>query len=164
MFYNACVYHTPPKCFSLLSYPFGAAIIYSTKTTSLNFIEYTCLALAITEVLLYTVEPRLRSYAIFAKCCFVHSKGVDAYILLKLYISSTSTHTPIVVMNKSCSIFALTHLFLCSHHSLTSSTQQKFCEVEIATFRSFFHDSTYRRKVALYLSAIVYSIRVLRSR
>ena len=154
----------PPKYFFLLSYPLGAAIKYSSISTSLHFIEYTCHAAAITEVLLYTVEPRPRSYAIFAKCCFMHSKGVGAYILLKLYTSYTSIHASLVVMNKSCGFFILSTPSLCTYHSLTGSTQQKFCEVEIATFRLFFHDSTYRRKVALYLPAIVYSIRVLRSR
>ena len=118
-----------PKSFSLLSYPFGAAITFS---TFLRFIEYTCLAFAIVEVLFYTVEPRLCSYAIFAKCRFIHSKGVGAYMLLKLYISST-THSPYtVVMNKSCGFFTLDTPSLCTYHLHDRSTQQKSCGVEIA--------------------------------
>ena len=125
----------PPKSFSLLSYPFGTAIIFS---TFLRFIEYTCLAFAIIEVLFYTVEPRPCSYAIFAKCCFIHSKGVDAYIWLKLYISSTFNHISTVTLNKSYGFFTLDTPSLCTYHLHDRSTQQKRCEVEIAIFPDFF--------------------------
>ena len=124
-----------PKSFSLLSYPFGAAITFS---TFLRFIEYTCLAFAIVEVLFYTVEPRPCSYPIFAKCCFIHSKGADAYMLLKLYISSVLSHALIVTMNKSCRLFTLDTLSLCTYHLHDRSTQQKSCEVEIAIFPDIF--------------------------
>ena len=124
-----------PKCFSLLSYPLGAAIIIS---TFLRFIEYTCHASAINEVLFYTVEPRPCSYPIFAKCCFIHSKGVDAYMLLKLHISSTPIHILTVIMNKSCRFFTLDTPPLCTYHLPDRSTQQKSCEVEIAIFSDFF--------------------------
>ena len=124
-----------PKSFSLLSYPFGAAITFS---TFLRFIEYTCLAFAIVEVLFYTVEPRPCSYAIFAKCCFIHSKGVDAYILLKLYISSTFSHIHSVTSNKSYKFFTLDTPSLCTYHLHDRSTQQKSCEVEIAIFPNIF--------------------------
>ena len=123
------------KCFSLLSYPFGAAITFS---TFLRFIEYTCHASAIIEVLFYTVEPRPCSYAIFAKCCFIHSKGVDAYILLKLYISSTFSHIHSVTLNKSYKFFTLDTPSLCTYHLHDRSTQQKSCEVEIAIFPNIF--------------------------
>ena len=123
------------KSFSLLSYPFGAAIAFS---TFLQFIEYTCLAFAIVEVLFYTVEPRPCSYPIFAKCCFIHSKGADAYMLLKLYISSVLSHALIVTMNKSCRLFTLDTLSLCTYHLHDRSTQQKSCEVEIAIFPDIF--------------------------
>ena len=123
------------KSFSLLSYPFGAAIAFS---TFLQFIEYTCLAFAIVEVLFYTVEPRLCSYAIFAKCRFIHSKGVGAYMLLKLYISSTFNHISAVTMNKSCRFFTLDTPSLCTYHLHDRSTQQKSCEVEIAIFPDIF--------------------------
>ena len=126
--------HTP-KCFSLLSYPFGAAITFSTY---LRFVEYTCLAFAIIEVLFYTVEPRPCSYAIFAKCCFIHSKGVGAYMLLKLYISSTLNLIPTVTLNKSCRFFTLGTPPLCTYHLHDRSTQQKSCEVEIAIFPDIF--------------------------
>ena len=124
-----------PKSFSLLSYPFGAAITFS---TFLRFIEYTCLAFAIVEVLFYTVEPRPCSYPIFAKCCFIHSKSVGAYMLLKLYISSTQIHIQTVVMNKSCRFSTLDTPSLCTYHLHDRSTQQKSCEVEIAIFPDIF--------------------------
>ena len=123
------------KSFSLLSYPFGAAITFS---TFLRFIEYTCHASAIIEVLFYTVEPRSCSYAIFAKCCFIQSKGVGAYMLLKLYISSTLNHIHAVTMNKSCRFFTFDTTSICTYHLLDRSTQQKNCEVEIAIFSDFF--------------------------
>lgn len=104
----------------------------------LRFIEYTRLAVAIIEVLFYTVEPRLCSYAILAKCCFIHSKGVGAYILLKLYISSILIHIPTVTMNKSCRFFTLDTPPLCTYHSCNRSTQQKSCAVEIAIFPDIF--------------------------
>ena len=126
--------HTP-KSFPLLSYPFGAAITFS---TFLRFIEYTCHASAIIEVLFYTVEPRPYSYAIFAKCCFIHSKGVDAYILLKLYISSTFSHIRSVTLNKPYKFFTLDTPSLCTYHLHDRSTQQKSCEVEIAIFPDIF--------------------------
>lgn len=131
MFYGAC----SPKSFSLLSYPFGAAITFS---TFLRFIEYTHLTSAIIKVLFYTVEPRPCSYAILAKCCFIHSKGVDAYMLLKLYISSTYAHSLIVTMNKSYRFFIFDTPSLCTYHFHDRSTQQKSCKVEIAIFPDFF--------------------------
>lgn len=107
-------------------------------STFLRFIEYTCHASAIIEVLFYTVEPRPCSYAIFAKCCFIHSKGVDAYILLKLYISSTFSHIHSVTLNKSYKFFTLDTPSLCTYHLHDRSTQQKSCEVEIAIFPNIF--------------------------
>ena len=131
MFYGA----SSPKCFSLLSYPFGAAITFS---TFLRFIEYTCLAFASIEVLFYTVKPRPCSYPIFAKCRFMHSKGVGAYMLLKLYISSTVNLISTVTINKSCRFFTLDTPSLCTYHLHDRSTQQKSCEVEIAIFPDIF--------------------------
>ena len=124
-----------PKSFPLLSYPFGAAITFS---TFLRFIEYTCLAFAIVEVLFYTVEPRPCSYPIFAKCRFIHSKGVDAYMLSKLYMPSTRIHIHSVTMNKSYGFFTLDTPSLCTYHLHDRSTQQKSYEVEIAIFSDFF--------------------------
>ena len=124
------------KCSLMLSYPFGAAITFSTY---LRFVEYTCLAFAIIEVLFYTVKPRPCSYPIFAKCRFIHSKGVGAYMLLKLYISSTLSHPPLIVtMNKSCRFFTLDTPSLCTYHLHDRSTQQKSCEVENAIFPDIF--------------------------
>lgn len=126
--------HTP-KSFSLLSYPFGAAITFS---TFLRFIECTCLAFAIIEVLFYTVEPCLCSYTNFAKCCFIQSKGIDAYMLLELYISSALNHIQTITMNKSCRFFTLDTPSLCTYHLHDRSTQQKSCGVEIAIFSDIF--------------------------
>lgn len=131
---SVCSSHTA-KSFSLLSYPFGAA---STFSTYLRFIEYTCLAFAIIEVLFYTVKPRPCSYAIFAKCRFIQSKGIDAYMLLELYISSALNHIQTITMNKSCRFFTLDTPSLCTYHLHDRSTQQKSCEVEIAIFSDIF--------------------------
>lgn len=134
------------KCFSLLSYPFGAAITFSTY---LRFIEYTHLTSAIIEVLFYTVEPSPCSYVIFAKCCFMHSKGVGAYMLLKLYISSILNHIPTVTMNKSCRFFHPRHLVF----MYLSSPRQVYSTEKLRSrnryFFRYFHDSTNRSKVAL---------------
>ena len=127
-------------------------------STFLRFIEYTCLASAIIEVLFYTVEPRPCSYAIFAKCCFIQSKGADAYVLSKLYISSTFNHIPTVTMNKSCRFLALDIPSLCTYHLHDRSTQQKSCEVEIAIFPNIFMTQQTAAKQPSYLPAIVYSI------
>ena len=107
-------------------------------STFLRFIEYTCLAFAIIEVLFYTVEPSPCSYPIFAKCCFVHSKGVGAYMLLKLYILSTFNHISTVTMNKSCRFSTLDTPSLYTYHLHDRSTQQKSCEVETAIFPDIF--------------------------
>lgn len=135
-----------PKCFSLLSYPFGAAITFS---TFLRFIEYTCLASAINEVLFYTVEPRPCSYAIFAKCRFIHSKGVDAYMLLKLYISSTFNHTPYRHYEQIMQIFHHRHPV----YMYLSSSRQVYSTEKLRSrnrhFSRYFHDSINRSKVAL---------------
>ena len=104
----------------------------------LLFIEYTCLAFAIIEVLFYTVKLRPCSYPIIAKCRFIHSKGVGAYMLLKLYISSTLNHISTVTLNKSYGFFTLDTPSLCTYHLHDRSTQQKSCEVEIAIFSDFF--------------------------
>ena len=123
------------QVFSLTVIPFRHSNHIS---TFLKFIEYTCLAFAIVKVSFYTVEPRPYSYAIFAKCRFIHSKGVDAYILLKLYISSTFNHIHAVTMNKSCRFFTLDTPSLCTYHLHDRSTQQESCEVEIAIFPDIF--------------------------
>lgn len=123
------------QVFFLTVIPFWRSNLVS---TFLRFIEYTCLAAAIIEVLFYTVKPRPCSYPIFAKCRFIHSKGVGAYMLLKLYISSTLSHALIVTMNKSCRFSTLDTPSLCTYHLHDRSTQQKSCEVEIANFPDIF--------------------------
>ena len=133
-------------------------------STFLRFIEYTCLAFAIIEVLFYTVEPRPCSYPIFAKCCFIHSKGADAYMLLKLYISSVLSHALIVTMNKSCRLFTLDTLSLCTYHLHDRSTQQKSCEVEIAIFPDIFMTQQTVMMLVSLAGQLVYSTTTLRSR
>ena len=123
------------QVFSLTVIPFRHSNHIS---TFLKFIEYTCLAFAIVKVSFYTVEPRLCSYAIFAKCCFIHSKGVGAYMLLKLYISSVISNVSTVTLNKSCGFSILNIPVLCTYHSCNRSTQHKSCEVENAIFPDIF--------------------------
>lgn len=127
-------------------------------STFLRFIEYTHFTSAIIEVLFYAVKPRPCSYPIFAKCCFIHSKDVGAYMLLKLYISSTLSHALIVTMNKSCRFFTLDTPSLCTYHLHDRSTQQKSCEVENAIFSDIFMTQQTEAKLPSYLPAIVYSI------
>ena len=137
--------HTP-KSFSLLSYPFDTAITFS---TFLRFIEYTCLAFASIEVLFYTVKPRPCSYPIFAKCRFIHSKGVGAYMLLKLYISFTLKPHPYRHYEQIMRIFHPRHpvfMYLSSPRQVYST--EKLRSRKRHFFR-FFHDSTNRSKVAL---------------
>lgn len=142
------IYKVPfsPKSFPLLSYPFGAAITFS---TFLRFIEYTCLASAIIEVLFYTVEPRPCIYTIFAKCCFIHSKGVEAYMLLKLYISSTFNHIPHRHYEQIMRIFHPRHPVL----MYLSSSRQVYLTEKLRSrkryFSRYFHDSINRSKGAL---------------
>lgn len=89
------------------------------------------------SVVLYSRTPSVYLHH-FAKCCFIQSKGADAYMLLKLYISSTFNHAPTVTMNKSCRFFTLDTPSICTYHLLDRSTQQKSCEVEIAIFPDIF--------------------------
>lgn len=135
------------KCSLMLSYPFGAAITFSTY---LRFVEYTCLAFAIIEVLFYTVKPRPCSYPIFAKCRFIHSKGVGAYMLLKLYISSTLSHPPPYShYEQIMQIFHPRHPVL----MYLSSPRQVYSTEKLRSrkrhFSRYFHDSTNRSKVIL---------------
>ena len=132
---SSCVHHTLFQVFFLTVVPFRRSNHIS---TFLRFIEYTCLAFAIIEVLFYTVEPRPYSYPIFAKCCLIHSKGVGAYMLLKLYTLSTFNPISTVTMNKSCRFSTLDTPSLCTYYLYDRSTQQKSCEVEIAIFSDFF--------------------------
>lgn len=118
-------------------------------STFLRFIEYTCLAFASIEVLFYTVKPRPCSYPIFAKCRFIHSKGVGAYMLLKLYISSTPNHIPHRHYEQIIQIFYPRHPVL----MYLSSPRQVYSTEKLRSrnryFFRFFHDSTNRSKVAL---------------
>ena len=142
---HICVHHTLFQVFSLTVVPFRRSNHIS---TFLRFIEYTCLVSAIIEVLFYTVEPRPCSYPIFAKCCFIHSKGADAYMLLKLYISSTQIHIQTVVMNKSCRFSTRYPILM-----YLSSSRQVYSTEKLRSrnrhFSRYFHDSTNRSKVAL---------------
>ena len=56
-----CVHHTA-KCFLILSYPITPAIMFLLHKTS---VEYTRLYSSITEVLIYTVEPRIPCNDVF---------------------------------------------------------------------------------------------------
>ena len=91
-------------------------------------VEYTRLYSSITEVLFYTVEPRIPCNDVFSKCWIVESNPVGAWVLLKLYISSN--HVSI----SYCSPWT-NHSLLppktCNYHHHPCSTQQLFYEVEI---------------------------------
>ena len=143
---HICVHHTLFQVFSLTVVPFRRSNHIS---TFLRFIEYTCLAFASIEVLFYTVEPRLCSYAIFAKCRFIHSKDVDAYILLKPYTSSTFNHIPHRHYEQIMQIFYPQHLVF----MYLSSPRQVYSTDKLRSrnrhFSRYFHDSTNRSKVAL---------------
>ena len=132
---SSCVHHTLFQVFFLTVVPFRRSNHIS---TFLRFIEYTCLAFASIEVLFYTVKPRPCSYPIFAKCRFIHSKGVGAYMLLKLYTLSTFNPISTVTMNKSCRFSTLDTPSLCTYYLYDRSTQQKSCEVEIVIFPDIF--------------------------
>ena len=92
-------------------------------STFLRFIEYTCLAFASIEVLLYIFEPRIPCNDVFSKCWIVESNTVGAWVLLKLYISSS----PIFVIH--CSLWinhSLSPHKICIYHRHPCSTQQQF--------------------------------------
>ena len=72
------------------------------------------------EVLFYTLKGR--------RCIYV----VETVYIIVL------SHALIVTMNKSCRLFTLDTLSLCTYHLHDRSTQQKSCEVEIATFPDIF--------------------------
>lgn len=98
-------------------------------------VEYTRLYSSITEVLFYTVEPRIPSNDVFSKCWIVESNPVGAWVLLKLYISPS----PIFVIY--CSLWinhSLSPHKICIYHRHPCSTQQLFYEVEIICFSLFF--------------------------
>ena len=118
-------------------------------------VEYTRLYSSIAEVLLYTVEPCLPCNDVFSKCwivdlygrtpytlqwrfskCWiVESNPVGAWVLLKLYISSS----PILAIH--CSLWTNHSLSLhkiCIYHHHPCSTQQLFYEVEIICFSLIF--------------------------
>ena len=71
----------------------------------------------------------------FSKCWIVESTPVGAWVLLKLYISSS----PILTIH--CSLWtnhSLQPLKTCNYHHHTCSTQQLFYEVGIICFSLFF--------------------------
>ena len=117
-----------PKSFSLLSYPFGAAITFS---TFLRFIEYTCLAFAIVEVLFYTLKERRRVYV------------VETVYIIYLNPHPNSRHEQIM------QIFHPRYPIL----MYLSSSRQVYSTEKLRSrnrhFSRYFHDSTNRSKVAL---------------
>ena len=86
-------------------------------------VEYTRLYFSIAEVLLYIIEPRIPCNDVFSKCWIVESNPVGAWVLLKLYISSS----PILAIH--CSPWtnhSLSPHNTCIYHHHTCSTQQQF--------------------------------------
>ena len=98
-------------------------------------VEYTRLYFSIAKVLLYIIEPRIPCNDVFSKCWIVESNPVGAWVLLKLYISSS----PIFVIH--CSLWinhSLSPHKICIYHRHPCSTQQLFYEVEIICFSVIF--------------------------
>ena len=98
-------------------------------------VEYTRLYSSITEVLFYTVEPRIPCNDVFSKYWIVKSNPVGARVLLKLHIS----FNPILIVH--CSLWtnhSLSPHKTCNYHHHTCSTQQLFYKVEIICFSLFF--------------------------
>ena len=86
-------------------------------------VEYTRLYSSIAEVLLYIIEPRIPCNDVFSKCWIVESNPVGAWVLLKLYISSS----PILAIH--CSLWtnhSLSPHKTCNYHHHPCSTQQQF--------------------------------------
>ena len=86
-------------------------------------VEYTRFYFSIAEVLICTVEPRIPCNDVFSKCWIVESNPVGAWVLLKLYISSS----PILAIH--CSPWtnhSLSPHNTCIYHHHTCSTQQQF--------------------------------------
>ena len=123
-------------------------------STFLRFIEYTCLAFASIEVLIYIIEPRIPCNDFFSKCWVVESNPVGAWVLLKLYISSS----PFLAIH--CSLWtnhSLQPLKTCNYHHHPCSTQQLFYEVEIICFSLFFMTQQTVMMLVSLAGQIVYS-------
>lgn len=123
-------------------------------STFLRFIEYTCLAFASIEVLIYIIEPRIPCNDFFSKCWVVESNPVGAWVLLKLYISSS----PFLAIH--CLLWtnhSLQPLKTCNYHHHPCSTQQLFYEVEIICFSVIFMTQQTVMMLVSLAGQIVYS-------
>ena len=120
-------------------------------------VEYTRLYFSIAEVLLYIIEPRIPCNDVFSKCWIVESNPVGAWVLLKLYISSS----PIFTIH--CSLWtnhSLQPLKTCNYHHHPCSTQQLFHEVEIICFSVIFMTQQTVMMLVSLAGQIVYSTAV----
>lgn len=120
-------------------------------------VEYTRLYSSITEVLNYTVEPRILCNDVFSKCWIVESNPVGAWVLLKLYISTSQI--PAVHCSPRTNHSLSPHK-TCIYHHHTCSTQQLFYEVEIICFPLIFMTQQTVMMLVSLASQIVYSTAV----
>ena len=124
-------------------------------------VEYTHLYSSITEVLFYTVEPRIPRNDVFPKCWIIESNPVGAWVLLKLYILFS------LIPTTRCSSWtnhSLQPLKTCIYHHHTCSTQQLFYEVEIICFSLIFMTQQTVMMLVSLAGQLVYSTTTLRSR
>ena len=120
-------------------------------------VEYTRLYSSITEVLFYTVEPRIPCNDVFSKCWIVESNPIGAWVLLKLYIS----FNPISIAHCSqWTIHSLSPRKTCNYHHHSCSTQQLFYEVEIICFSLIFMTQQTVMMLVSLAGQIVYSTAV----
>ena len=104
-------------------------------------VEYTRFYSAITEMLLYTVEPRMSYYDVFSKCCsvVVLYRTLLAY---EFYWNCThhlfSSYFLLFNMNNTYRSITQHHLLICTYHHHSCPTQQPFYEVEIIYFPVIF--------------------------
>ena len=120
------------KCFLILSYPTTPAIMFS--TTYHFYWVHSSLFLYSRSVALYNRTPCTLQWR-FSKCWIVESNPVGAWVLLKLYISSS----PILVIHcSSWTNYSLSPHKTWIYHHHTCSTQQLFYEVEIICFSIIF--------------------------
>ena len=112
-------------------------------------VEYTRPVTAISEMLLYTDEPRIAHYDVFSKCCIVVSNPVGVWALLKLYISFNSFSRPIVQHEQYIPLHHSTSLTdMCLSSSSTLYSTEVLRSRNHLFFRNF-HDSTNRHDVGV---------------
>ena len=130
-----CVHHTRLSVFLCCRIQLPQQSYFPCFLLHKTSVEYTRLYSSITEVLFYTVEPRIPCNDVFSKCWIIESNPVGAWVLLKPYIS------PSQFLAIHCSLWtnhSLSPRKTCNYHHHSCSTQQLFYEVEIIYFSVIF--------------------------